>query len=85
MRVRPPDLVIMRVRLPDGVIRMLLTRRIAVGGPSGRDGSDSSCPDSLGPEVTLEEALEGIQRYVTIFVPYFFELIPVKGFSTDRV
>ena len=72
MRVRLPDLVIMRVRLPDGVIRMLLTWRIAVGGPSGRDGSDSSCPDSLGPEVPREEVLEGIQRYVTIFVPYFY-------------
>ena len=72
MRVRLPDLVIMRVRLPDAVIRRVLTQRIAVGGPSGRDGSDSSCLDSLGPKVTREEAFEGIQRYVTIFEPYFF-------------
>ena len=81
MRVRLPDLMIMRVRLPDGVIRRLLTRRIAVGGPSGRDGSDSRCPDSLGPEVTLEEALEGIQRYVTIYLRYFFLFDYSEGFQ----
>ena len=81
MRVRLPNLVIMTVGLPDVVIQMLLTRRIPVGGPSGRDGSDSICPHILGPEVTREEALAGIRRYVTIFVPFFLFYDSSEGFQ----
>ena len=81
MRVRLPNLVIMTVGLPDVVIQMLLTRRIPVGGPSDRDGSDSICPHRLGPEVTREEALAGIRRYVTIFVPFFLFYDSSEGFQ----
>lgn len=64
MDIRLPDLVILTVRLPDAVIRRVLTRRGAVGGIGG---FDSRCPDSLELEVTHEEVLEGIHRYVKIF------------------
>ena len=85
MRVRLPDLVIMRVRLSDVVIQRLL-----IGGSQWEAPQAETGPIRVAQTVSDRRSLSrrrwrasrGTLQYI---YDIFFDLIPVKGFSTDRV